>query len=56
MEHRKPGFAEAHGPLTQRLRPHLRPACETGQARRAVAQHADVPAAERHTRFGFTVS
>jgi hypothetical protein len=31
-------------------------ACETGQARRAVAQHADVLAAERRTRSGFTVS
>ncbi|GAA2428001.1 hypothetical protein GCM10010255_83430 [Streptomyces coeruleofuscus] len=30
-------------------------ACETGQARRPVAQHADVLAAERRTRFRSTV-
>ena len=34
----------------------LLPASETGQARRAVAQRADVPAAERRTRSGLTVS
>lgn len=34
----------------------LLPACETGQARGAVAQHADALTVERRTRFRFTVS